>query len=77
VVIVQRPNASLIVFAVGWALNRFVPVTTLQRAGFTIMIIAGVIGSYQEISSGASWFRRVLGALVMAFLALTLFSGSR
>ena len=69
---IQIPNLSLIVAGVGWVLSKF-PYEWVHRFGSTTYTVAIIIWAYLEIVSGVSWFRRLLGLVVMLMTAYSLF----
>lgn len=72
-VLTQNPNASLVGMVAGAVLYRLTPPgTPLHHLGYALYVIAGVIWSYEEIVHGVNWFRRLLGVVVLAFVAASL-----
>ncbi len=73
-VIAQRPNAPMIIAIIAMIGEKLLAGAPSQWF-HAVVVIALVIWAYLEISSGANWFRRLLGTVVLAYefvrLALT------
>jgi hypothetical protein len=71
-IIFQKPNASIIIAALGWVISKLVrgPIGTIGAVVFTIAII---IWAYEEAVHGVNWFRKSLGWVVLLLVALSLF----
>ena len=69
--IFQVPNKSLVIALSGLLISK-IPNTLIQSTGITIYTIAIIIWSFEEIKSGANWFRRILGIIVMSSVAYSL-----
>jgi hypothetical protein len=71
-VIAQKPNIWLILFAVGW-IGLHLHAGGWRHAVFLFLYIgAGAVWALLEIISGDSWFRRVLGVVVAYVVISTL-----
>ncbi|MBW3538273.1 hypothetical protein KY386_02145 [Candidatus Parcubacteria bacterium] len=70
-VVFQFPNTPLIVMLLAWLVGA-VSSGWLAAAGRAVFVIAGVIWSYGELTQGANWLRRTLGAAVMLWLFISL-----
>lgn len=76
ITIAQRPNASIIVFAVAWLLRRiFEPSGALGTALDVVVTVALVVWSLDELFRGVNPWRRILGASVLAFVVVELVRG--
>jgi hypothetical protein len=71
-IIFQKPNASIIIAALGWVISKLVrgPIGTMGNVVFTIAII---IWAYEETVHGVNWFRKSLGWIVLLLIAVSLF----
>ena len=70
--IIQKPNALLITAGVGFLIGRF---TTgiFHKLGITLFTATLIIWSYQEITSGINWFRKLLGGVILIAILINLF----
>lgn len=64
-VIAQRPNTPLIIAIIAMIGEKLIHGAPSQWL-HAVVVITLVIWAYLEISSGANWFRRLLGIVVMA-----------
>lgn len=69
-VIFQVPNVPAILTGAAFIVWRVWPQTALGRWAAFVCGASTFLWAYLEIQSGASWFRRVLGAVVMIGLLL-------
>ena len=74
-VVLQFPNAPLIIAFVSWLTSRFTS-GTYHTFSLFIFYVAGIIWAYGELVHGANWFRKLLGfvwiVMVIASLAIKL-----
>jgi len=64
--IAQLPNPPLIVALAGWVVSALTRGTV--QAGARAAFFAGLAGwAWQELESGANWFRRAMGAAGLLF----------
>ncbi len=70
--IAQRPNAPILIAAAA-ALVQYATTGAMQVVATAVYYAAIYSWSYLEIAQGANWFRRTLGAIVMAWSLYTLF----
>ena len=71
--IIQKPNPPLVIFLLAILVENIFDDGRIHNAAYAVMVIAGVVWSWLEISDGDSWFRRILGLAVLANIALTLY----
>ena len=71
-IIAQKPNTWLILFAVGWIGLHLHAGGWLHTALLFLYIGAGSVWASLEIISGDSWFRRVMGVAVAYVVISTL-----
>jgi hypothetical protein len=71
VIIFQRPNPPLIIMLIGFAVLLFTH-GLFGATAETVFVVAGVIWSYQEISSGVNRFRKGLGIMTLIVVSLIL-----
>ncbi len=64
--IFQDPNPPLIILFIGLVISTVFMQGTLHNVGHGIFVIGGAVWAYLEITDGVNWFRRGLGAVVMA-----------
>jgi hypothetical protein len=69
--IAQFPNPSLMLAIVGWGLAALAS-GTAHDVGRAILTIGLLVWSLQEATRGSNWFRRFLGAGVLAWLVVGL-----
>jgi hypothetical protein len=67
----QRPNAPIILWAAATIVAKFVHASSWHAVVSGIGTIALAIWAILEIGWGASYFRRVLGVLVLAYTILS------
>jgi hypothetical protein len=70
-VIVQVPNAPLLVALAGSAIAAVAEGRTASSAGATGRLALGVF-AYLELAHGANWLRRAVGAAVAVWLVIKL-----
>lgn len=72
-IIFQKPNPPLIIAATGFVVSKLTsgPIQQLARVVFTVAII---IWAYEEVTMGVNLFRKLLGAVVLLIVAISLFS---
>lgn len=71
IVIGQAPNVPIVLWFVCMLVARIVPDTSL-RNGFEFLSVAFLFTwAYLEITEGSSYFRRVLGAVVLVGIILS------
>ncbi|MEO6509116.1 MAG: hypothetical protein ABIO02_04120 [Patescibacteria group bacterium] len=70
--IIQPPNPPLIVAISAWIIS-FIPIEIIHKLGRTVSTVAIIIWAYAELTKGVNWFRRLLGGVVLAFTAFSLF----
>lgn len=76
ITIAQRPNASIIVFAVAWLLRRiFEPSGVVGTVLDVVVTGALVVWALDELFRGVNPWRRILGASVLAFVVVGLVRG--
>jgi hypothetical protein len=69
----QRPNFVLIAALIGLALDKFTT-DMPHRVGEVLFISASIVWSYQELTTGRRWFRKLLGLAVLAYVIISLFN---
>ena len=69
----QVPNPPLIAAGIGFAIEKFTE-GNIQTFGKTLFIASLIIWSYQELTKGVNWFRKILGGMVLAMTLITLFN---
>lgn len=69
----QRPNPTLIAALIGLALDKLTT-DTPHRVGAVLFNAAIIIWSYDEITRGRNWFRRILGGAVLAYVLYGLYN---
>jgi hypothetical protein len=70
-VLVQFPNPPLIVALAGSAVSRLAEGDTARYAE-AVGRVGLAVFAYLELTDGANWFRRLLGAVVLVDLVVTL-----
>jgi hypothetical protein len=70
-VVVQVPNAPLIVALLAFAVGRFVHGTAAAFASSVFYVALG-IWAYEEAARGVNWFRRLLGAGFLIYIVVRL-----
>jgi hypothetical protein len=71
-VIIQKPNLLLIIALIGFAIS-YIPERSIHLVGRTAFTMAIIAWAYEEIAHGVNLFRKILGALVLAVVAVSLF----
>lgn len=71
--LIQKPNAPLIIALSGWLVG-YILGGSLHKIGQVIFIISLTIWAYLEVTKGANWFRRLLGAVTLLFIIFILFN---
>jgi hypothetical protein len=72
-VVGQMPNAPLIAALLGAIVARIAADdSTLDDAASTLFYVALTIWSWEELAHGVNWFRRLLGAGGLVFVAVGL-----
>ena len=71
--IVQKPNPLLIIFLAALIIQSFVDQGTIHQVAYATGVIAGIIWSYQEITTGVNWVRKLLGVIVLALIGFSLY----
>lgn len=72
----QRPNVSIIVFAVAWAIRRiFEPSGVVGTVLDVVVTGALVFWAFDELLRGVNPWRRILGATVLGFVVVGLVRG--
>ncbi len=70
--IIQKPNPPLIAAGVGFLIGRFTA-GTLHKIGITLFTATLIIWSYQEMTSGINWLRKLLGGVILLIMLINLF----
>jgi hypothetical protein len=70
--VAQFPNVALLVYLVAVLVRR--ESATLHDPAWAISQVALTIWAFEELVHGANWFRRVLGAVVLAGVVVGLTS---
>ncbi len=70
-VIVQLPNAPLLVALAAWLAGRFVHGLTHAYISSAFYVALG-IWAYEEAARGVNWFRQLLGVAVLIYVAVSL-----
>jgi hypothetical protein len=71
-IIFQFPNRYLWVMIFSGIISRFVT-GKFHAFAYSVFIIATIIWSYEEITTGVNWFRKLLGVTVMLLIFVDLF----
>ena len=71
--IIQWPNPPLIAAAIGFVISKY-PQVEIHKVGATVCTIALIIWAYLEITAGVNIFRKILGAIVLLMIAISLFN---
>lgn len=71
--IIQKPNLPLTIAIFGFLTSKFTS-GVFHKFGEVIYTVAIIVWAYQEITTGASWFRKLLGAVVLAVVSYSLFN---
>lgn len=72
-VIIQKPNAPLILALIGYLIS-FFGKGLFHTFGHTLFITAIIIWAFLEVTQGASWFRKILGFVVLTGMFFSLFN---
>ena len=70
-VIVQLPNAPLLVALGAWLAGKFVHGLSHAYASSVFYVALG-IWAYEEAARGVNWFRQLLGFAVLIYVAMNL-----
>ncbi|MBU6216324.1 MAG: hypothetical protein KGR17_06935 [Acidobacteria bacterium] len=66
--IAQLPNPPLLVAMAGWLVGALAG-GELHRAGRAVFYIGMAVWAWEELTAGVNWFRRLIGAGVLVWLA--------
>jgi len=69
--VAQFPNAPLAIALAGWGLGA-AATGTPHEVGRAVFIVGLVVWAWQEAVAGVNWFRRVLGAGALVWIAVNL-----
>jgi hypothetical protein len=70
-VLVQLPNAPLIVGLVAGAAAAATARGTVHDVAVVVATLGVAVWAVQELLQGVNWFRRLLGAAMLAYLVVT------
>ncbi len=70
--IFQKPNFVLIIAAIGFAISTLTG-DEIHNLANVIFIMAIIIWAYEESATGVNLFRKLLGATVLLFMAISLY----
>ena len=66
--IAQLPNPPLLVAIVGWLVGALAS-GEVHRAGRAVFYIGISVWAWEELTAGVNWFRRLIGAGLLVWLA--------
>jgi len=72
-IIFQKPNALLIIAAVGFAIDTLTE-GSIHLLASTVFTIAILMWAYEEVTMGVNLFRKLLGAAVILIMGVSLFN---
>ncbi len=72
-IIAQKPNVSISVAIVAYVLYRIIDTAWLSDSAYALFVVALCFWATQEVTDGASWFRKALGWFALAMVAISIF----
>jgi len=71
--IIQKPNPPLLVAIAAFLIKIIFAKGLVHHLGDVLLTVSLIVWSYLEVMKGVNWFRKLLGAIVLISIFVSLF----